>query len=60
MEEIVYYDYELGKKAALDSWAYQDLQVIQKEQEEWTKQCRAKLESIDKQLKQIEKDNGYA
>jgi hypothetical protein len=56
----VYYDYKLAKKVSMDPWVYQGLQRVQQEQEEWTKQCRAKLDFLDKQLKQLEKDNGYA
>jgi uncharacterized coiled-coil protein SlyX len=59
VEEIVVYDYRLGKKAAMDEWLWAGLQRVVEEQEQWKEQCQAQLKQLDEAVTQAESQNGY-
>jgi hypothetical protein len=60
VEEIVVYDYRLGRKAPMDDWVYGGLRRIFEEQEQWRQQCLLKLIELDEAIKDVERQNGYA
>ena len=59
VEEIVVYDYRLGKKAPMDDWVYKGLNRIVEEQELWKQQCQLKLRELDEAVEDVERQNGY-
>jgi acyl-CoA thioesterase FadM len=59
VEEIVVYDYRLGKKAPMDDWVYEGLSRILEEQELWKQQCQLKLRELDGVVQDVERQNGY-
>jgi hypothetical protein len=59
VEEIVVYDYRVGKKAPMDDWVFRVLQKISEEQERWKERCQARIRQLNADIADVEKANGY-
>jgi hypothetical protein len=59
VEEIVVYDYRIGKKAPMDEWVFKVLRRISEEQEEWKEKCQARIRQLDAEVTAVEEANGY-